>query len=211
MKSIKSLLLIGALTLGTALTLSAQSDRNWGDRDHRYGWRDDDYSNRRAYQDGYKDGQKAARHRGNSGKYDNKYRDSDDRRAYDLGYRRGYNAGRSGDWRDHDRDRDGDWRDDRDNNRSPHPFGDVMANRGNYPNGGDGRYGNVGNARGIGYNDGLLAGQKDRSTGHSFRPTENKGYKDADKGYSSSFNKEQYKQAYRDGFMQGYQRGYNNR
>lgn len=228
MKS-KSFLLVLALMLGSGLVAFAQDgdhdrddrdrheqwhrDNDWrdNDRDRDRDW-DGDRSNQRAYRDGYKDGQKAARHRGNSGKYNNHYRDRDERRAYDLGYRRGYGNGNgqwsNGDWRN-DRNRDGDWRDDRGNQgRSNHPFGDVLGQSGNYPNGGDGGYG-IGNARGIGYNDGLLAGQRDRSTGHSFRPTQNKGYQDADKGYSSSIgDKNQYKQVYRDAFMQGYQRGY---
>ncbi len=219
----KSLLLVLAMTLGSGLVASAQ------DRDHdrddrgRSGWEDRDRDrdrdgdwdrgNQKAYRDGYRDGQKAARHRGNSGKYNNHYRDRDDRHAYDLGYRRGYGSNdgywgdnRNGDWRN-DRDRDGDWRDDRD--RANHPFGDVLGQQGNYPNYPNRGGGYFGNARSIGYNDGLLAGQKDRSTGHSFRPQQNKGYQDADKGYSSSIgDKNQYKQVYRDGFMQGYQRGY---
>jgi hypothetical protein len=201
------------MMVGSALVASAQ------DRDHdrdsnrgRWGWqdrdRDWDHSNQKAFRDGYNDGQKAARHRGNSGKYNNHYRDRDDRQAYDAGYRRGYGSG-NGQWSDN---RNGDWRNDRDRNndgrddRTGHPFGGVLGQQqGNYPNGGYG----IGNARGIGFNDGLLAGQKDRSTGNSFRPTQNKGYQDADKGYSSSVgDKNQYKQVYRDGFMQGYQRGY---
>jgi|SwirhisoilCB3_FD_contig_71_2507210_length_687_multi_3_in_0_out_0_1 hypothetical protein len=209
----KSLLLVLALTFGTVGVASAQSNRNWGwqDRDRRDNDRDWDRSNQKAFRDGYNDGQKAARHRGNSGKYNNHYRDRDDRAAYDAGYRRGIgnnngpwsnNNGNNGDWRN-DRDRNHDGRDD----RTGHPFGGVLGQQqGNYPN--NGGYG-IGNARNVGYNDGLLAGQKDRSTGHSFRPTQNKGYQDADKGYSSSIgDKNQYKQVYRDGFMQGYQRGY---
>jgi hypothetical protein len=218
----KSLLLVLALTLGSGLVASAQSGWSWRDDNRNGNWRDNDRrndrdwdrSNQKAYRDGYNDGQKAARHRGNSGKYNNHYRDRDDRQAYDAGYRRGYNSGNgqwgNGDWRDRDGDRDDDWRNDRDRNgdwrndrnnqgRSDHPFGDVLGRRN----------GNYGNGRNIGYQDGYLAGQKDRTTGHSFRPQENKGYKDADKGYSSSLgSKDQYKQVYRDGFMQGYQRGY---
>ena len=213
----KSFLLVLAMAVSTGVVASAQDrDRDRDNDRGRWGWqdrdrdhdrdRDWDRSNQKAYRDGYSDGQKAARHRGNSGKYNNHYRAGDDRRAYDVGYRRGYGNGdgswNNGDWRN-DRDRNHDGRDD----RSGHPFGGVLGQQqGNYPN--NGAYG-VGNARGVGYNDGLLAGQKDRSTGHSFRPTQNKGYQDADKGYNSSIgDKNQYKQVYRDGFMQGYQRGY---
>lgn len=67
-------------------------------------------------------------------------------------------------------------------------------------------------AQNIGYQDGLNDGSNDMRTGHSFRPTHDDNYKNADRGYSSSFgDKNQYKQLYRQGYESGYQRGYNGR
>jgi hypothetical protein len=207
MKSLKSLLLIGALTFSTGLYASAQDrdhdrdDRRWHDRDHD-GDHDRNRNNSAAWQDGYRQGQWAASHRGNGYGHGRRWKSDDDRRAYEAGYRRGMEEARNGGYYGNGPYNNGPYNNGPYNN-SNHPFGGVMGSRGSY---------GVGNARSIGYNDGLLAGQKDRSTGHSFRPAENKGYKDADKGYSSSIgSKDQYKQVYRDGFMQGYQRGYYNR
>jgi hypothetical protein len=198
MKAFHSVVLVGSLLLGTGAVANAQ--RGW-DRDHRASWQDHDHDNdrnwndRKAYQDGFKDGQKDARKRDRK-HYNNRYRDNDDRRAYDYGYRRGYGDSNGG-YYPNNYPNDG---------HSSHPFGDVMA-RNNYPNNGSN---GLGMANQNGYSDGLAAGQKDKSTGHSFRPTENKGYQDADRGYSISgvSNKDQYKQAYRNGFTRGYQRGY---
>lgn len=179
-------------------------NRDWRrDRDRDRDWRS---NNRAAYQDGYRWGQWSATHRGNGYGHGRRWKSDSDRRAYEAGYRRGMQDANGGYYGNNGPYNNGPY----ENGRSNHPFGDVFGRQqGNYPNnGGYGGYG-IGNARNIGYNDGLLAGQKDRSTGHSFRPQENKGYRDADKGYSSSIgSKDQYKQVYRDGFMQGYQRGY---
>ncbi|MGZ4814407.1 MAG: hypothetical protein ACXVZV_03300, partial [Terriglobales bacterium] len=61
----------------------------------------------------------------------------------------------------------------------------------------------------IGYQDGLNDGRSDRMTGHSFRPTQDDNYKNADRGYSSAFGAKQiYKDTYRQGYEQGYQQGY---
>jgi hypothetical protein len=208
MKSFKALLLVGSLLFGTGAIANAQS--GWGRDDNRGSWQQRDARDRqKAYQDGLKDGQKDAR-KNRSNHYNNRYRENDDRRAYDAGYRQG--RGNNGNW-GNNRYPNGNYPNypngnyPNDDRRSPHPFGDVMGRQqGNYPNGGG--YG-VNLAGQNGYSDGYLAGQKDRSTGHSFRPTENKGYKDADRGQSSSgVSKDQFKQAYRDGFMNGYQRGY---
>jgi len=65
-------------------------------------------------------------------------------------------------------------------------------------------------ARDFGYQDGLLDGQHDRQTGHSFRPTHDGNYRHADRGYSPLFgNKDEYKLAYRQAYESGYDRGYN--
>lgn len=129
--------------------------------------------------------------------------DADDRQAYREGYRQGrWDAqhGRRSDWDENCRWREGD---------------DRRAFRDGYQRG----YREVGNysdgrayadsARRIGYDDGFNDGQRDRRTGHSFRPTHSDRYEDADRGYNRGFgDKGYYKQLYRDGYRQGYERGY---
>ena len=215
MKSLKSYVLMGSLLLGTGVMAHAQ--RDWGhDHDNRgnQGWQDRDHdgdrdrnwdrSNQKAFQDGFKDGQKDAR-KNNRQHYRNRYR-NDDARAYEAGYRRGMTD--SGYYGNRGQYPNGPYNNGTNQGPYNHPFGGVLA----------GQNGQYGNNRGLnlasqnGYSDGYLAGQKDRSTGHSFRPTENKGYKDADRGQSQSgISSDQFKQAYRNAFQQGYQRGYNGR
>src|SRR5579884_2260632 len=65
-------------------------------------------------------------------------------------------------------------------------------------------------AENIGYEDGVNDGRHDRETGHSFRPTHDDNYKNATRGYNSSFgSKLAYKDTYRRGYERGYQEGYN--
>jgi len=75
-----------------------------------------------------------------------------------------------------------------------------------------GNYGPVaysGNAEQIGFQDGVNDGRSDRITGHSFRPTHDDNYKNADRGYNGSFgSKQAYKDTYRVGYERGYQEGY---
>jgi len=218
MKSFKALLLTASLMLGTGVLANAQSG-NWGhDRDRREGWqdrdndrdhdnRDWDRSNQRAFRDGIRDGQQDQR-KNNRKHYRNRYRDNDDRRAYEAGYRRGSGGYGNGSYGNNGRYPDNNQYPN--NGQSNHPFGGVLnGQQGNYPNGSN-RGLNIASQNGN--SDGYLAGQKDRSTGHSFRPQENKGYKDADRGQGSSgVSSDQFKQAYRSAFMSGYQRGYNGR
>jgi hypothetical protein len=64
-------------------------------------------------------------------------------------------------------------------------------------------------AEDVGYRDGINDGQHDRSTGHSFRPTHDDNYKNADRGYHSDMgSKQAYKDSYRRGYERGYQEGY---
>ena len=66
-----------------------------------------------------------------------------------------------------------------------------------------------GNAEQIGFQDGLRDGRNDRMTGHSFRPTHDDNYHNADRGYSGAFGgKQAYKDTYRMGYERGYQEGY---
>lgn len=88
-----------------------------------------------------------------------------------------------------------------------------------YYNGGDGYYRDPRYSGGyygvdpyqVGYQDGQLIGNRDLRTGHSYRPTKDDKYEDADHGYDRSFGrKDDYKRAYREGYLQGYQQGYGN-
>lgn len=64
-------------------------------------------------------------------------------------------------------------------------------------------------ARDVGYQDGLMDGRNDRSSGHSFRPTDTDNYKHADRGYRDDFgNKDSWKAAYRTGYADGYREGF---
>lgn len=64
-------------------------------------------------------------------------------------------------------------------------------------------------AHDIGYQDGLMDGRNDRSTGHSFRPTDTDNYKHADRGYHDNFGeKDAWKAAYRQGYADGYREGF---
>lgn len=72
-------------------------------------------------------------------------------------------------------------------------------------------YAGNGNAAHFGNHDGLEAGQRDRASGHSYRPTEWEAYIDADHGMSSSSgyrSSDEYKQEYRRAFMNGYNQAY---
>jgi len=81
-----------------------------------------------------------------------------------------------------------------------------------YYGGNNGYYGPTaygGNAEQIGFQDGLRDGRSDRMTGHSFRPTHDDNYHNADRGYSGGFgSKQAYKDTYRMGYERGYQQGY---
>lgn len=61
----------------------------------------------------------------------------------------------------------------------------------------------------VGYEDGLIAGGKDRRKGKHFRPSKHERYEHAGHGYNHNYGpKKQYKREYREGFLAGYQRGY---
>ncbi len=64
-------------------------------------------------------------------------------------------------------------------------------------------------ARSYGYHDGLAEGERDRMTGHSFRPTHSDRYEDAsDHGNHDGMSRDQFKGIYREAYFHGYQRGY---
>lgn len=61
----------------------------------------------------------------------------------------------------------------------------------------------------IGYTDGLADGRSDRSSGHSFRPTQGDNFKHADRGYNSGMgDKQLYKDTYRQGYQASYPQGF---
>jgi hypothetical protein len=133
---------------------------------------------------------------GPKGRYKQFYRD-----AYAQGYEDGYYSrnrwGNNGVWgrpehgrRDRDDDR---WRD-----------------RGGYGNGGYGSHASIAQRAGYdhGYQSGVYYGQLDRNAGRRPNPQNCKGYKDADQGYHSGYNREEFKVAFRDAFLRGYNQGY---
>ncbi|HVG91982.1 MAG TPA: hypothetical protein VNB54_10885 [Alphaproteobacteria bacterium] len=63
-----------------------------------------------------------------------------------------------------------------------------------------------------GFQDGMNDGQQDRRTRHSSRPTHDRNYKNATRGYTYQLgNRNQYKAAYREAYMHGYAEGFNGR
>jgi hypothetical protein len=166
-----------------------QYDRS-GNRGYNY--KSDDWKHAdRGYQKTY----------GSKGQYKQVYRD-----AYQNGYSAGYNGqggwggigrdrryprnGDDDDWRRR-RDRDGDWRD------------------GDWRNGG----GNGSETARVAYQNGLAEGryygQQDRARGRRENPADQKGYKDADRGYNSRYNRDEYKRAFREAFVRGYDDAFN--
>jgi hypothetical protein len=67
-------------------------------------------------------------------------------------------------------------------------------------------------ARQMGFRDGVNDGDRDRDTGHSFRPTHDRNYKHGDHGFDRSFgSRNEYRDWYRQAYLSGYERGYNQR
>ena len=113
-----------------------------------------------------------------------------DRSAYQAGYDAGYANANSGGYN-----------------------GNGRYGNGPYNGRNNGQYGrNNGNAASqMGAQDGMNDGRQDRQTGHSNRPTKGDNYKNALRGYNSSFGGEnQYKATYRQAYVPAYQQGYNN-
>jgi hypothetical protein len=212
-----------------------RDNRNgYGNYGAEQGYRDgiqhgrDDRSRRAGYN--YKSGdyQRGERgyekYMGSKGQYKQRYRD-----AYRQGYEAGFNArggsggiyggGRNPNYPNNgDRDHDGvpDWRDsdhgnggdgDRDHDGVPDSR-DRDHGNGSWGNGGifGGGTEVARIASDYGYQDGVYYAQRDRSAGRSSNPTNCKGYKDADHGYNSRYNRDEFKQAYRQAFLRGYNR-----
>ena len=102
-------------------------------------------------------------------------------------------------------------RDDAYCNGYPNPnYRGNNGNNGGYYGNGYGYNNGAQVAQQYGYNDGLREGANDRASGHSFRPTNDTGYRLATNGYQGQFgSRDQYKQWYRQAYEQGYQQGYN--
>jgi heterogeneous nuclear ribonucleoprotein A1/A3 len=197
MKKILIALTTMALMAGTAAFAAPQ---RWQGRDER--GNGNGHGNRRhqeLYREGYQQGERDALRDRRSDSRPN-FGNGGDRNAWQRGYEDGFRAGRER------RGRNGRW---------GNGNGNGGYDNGGYGNGGNGGYGNGGYGRGdnraqqTGYQDGLLEGEKDRRTGHSFRPTASEAYKDADHNYSIvGGDKQSYKNAYRTGYTEGYRRGY---
>ena len=67
----------------------------------------------------------------------------------------------------------------------------------------------VEHARNAGFQDGVAEGERDRATGHSFRPTHSDRYEDApDHGDRDGLRRNEFKNLYREAYLRGYERGY---
>lgn len=207
LRAAKLALFLSALVLLTGAAF-AQDGWRWqrGDGDHD---RDDGYygqqqrsDSNRYYSQGMRDGRADREHNRRPSYSCRGCDDRRDRDAYSAGYRAGYGNGPSGMYGyPNGRSGNGGW-------------GNGGYGNGGYGNGGYGRGGpyNSGGAQAYnyGFQDGLRHGSQDRSTGHSYRPTHDDDYRNADRGFYSGFgNKQDYKNQYRSGYMTGYQRGWN--
>lgn len=188
MKYMRAMLLGAALLTSGATFAAAQAvvPVQWG-----WQYRDDD--DRQAFREGYRQGVWDARHGRRADWDDNcRYRENDDRLAFRNGYFRGYREANV-------EYRRGDGDDDEDDG---YHGGD--RGRGGY------RAYAFNAARRYGFQDGYNDGLGDRNNGHSFRPTHDRNYKHADRGYDPRFgNINDYKAYYRQAYQQGYQQGYN--
>jgi hypothetical protein len=193
-KTSRLLALAGLFLLSTTFALAEpyhDSYRQGGNGNA--GWR-----NSKPYQQGYRDGNHDRARGGSARPNLKRWKNNNDRSAYQAGYADGYRSAFYG--------------------RGPYNNGGYYG--GGYPNpgvpSGPPRYGSPvfsdRTASQFGYQDGFNDGVRDRQTGHSFRPTNGKAYRDADHGYSSTLgSKDYYKQAFRQAYISGYQRGYSGR
>ena len=222
MRVIRMMLLSAALIAGGSIFAAAQYTGGV----YRNGVYVGQQYNSDAYQRGWRDGQEDARHGRQSSTRVDRYHNDADRAAYDQGYAQGYqawvnsqNGGYYGNGQVYAPNGNGNWRNGRrrDRDRDCDADDPCYGNNGSYyPNNG-GYYGN-GNgynngaqvAQQYGYQDGVREGADDRANGHSYRPTNDTGYRLATNGYQAQFgSRDQYKQWYRQAYQQGYQQGYN--
>jgi hypothetical protein len=164
---------------------------------------------RRAYDNGYRDGVKAGERDGRSGRPFS-YNRHDDWRDADDGYGRGYG------------DRDLYRRSFRNGFESGYTDAyNRYGRRGNayptypiypsYPNGNGRAVPRVGfsPAAQNGYRDGVEAGRDDARGRHAFDPVRAKRYREGDHDYDNRYgSRDDYKREYRTAFQQGYEEGY---
>jgi hypothetical protein len=212
-------LLIGGLWI-TAPACAAQTyGYPSGPRNGGYYGRD---IQRVAYDNGYRDGQRAGERDGRSGRPFS-YNRHDDWRSADDGYRRefgnfdvyrrSYRNGFESAYSD-----------------SYNRYGNYGRSPRNYPNGGSyptyptyptypsgagggavprGSYSPAGQN---GYRDGLEAGRDDSRSRHAFDPQRAKRYREGDHDYDNRYgSRDEYKREYRAAFQQGYRDGYGGR
>jgi len=177
-----------AVSGGTVAVMQATAQDRGPYRNQSPYWANNDQSSN-AYQQGLREGQDDRAH--NRGqRYRGRFNNDRDRAAYQAGYDQGYGAARQ--YGDRDRR----------NEQDAYRGGAYGSPYGNYNRGGN-------PAQQVGYQDGVNDGSSDRATGHSFRPTEQQAYKNADHNYSAAYgDRQQYKDMYRQAYQQGYQQGY---
>lgn len=161
------------------------------------------------YQNGYVDGFQRGREDLQAGvgysyvsrDYDNALRGYESymgrRERYEDGYRNGYREG---------------YDDGFHNRRAQHEeaYNDSHSPRYQGDDHSEGAYGQRSVAFRVGYQDGLIAGEKDHRHNKNFRPSKHDRYEDADHGYRHEHgSKKEYKSGYREGYLARYQRGYN--
>lgn len=119
------------------------------------------------------------------------------RDRYQDGYRDGYRAGYDDGFHNHRAQ----YEEAYNNSQYPRYGGDDDSGR---------AYGQRSPAFQVGYQDGLIDGEKDRRHNKDFRPSKHDRYEDANHGYTHDYGpKKEYKREYREGYTAGYQRGYN--
>ncbi|HMK29234.1 MAG TPA: hypothetical protein VK473_06065 [Terriglobales bacterium] len=184
------LALAAAMLLGLSGASSADDWRWRADGDHD---RDDAYysqegrEHNRFYEQGLRDGAYDREHHHSANIRHRNWDDNRDRDAYLAGYRAGYGSYQESWYGGYN------------------PYGGNPTYGHNYPYGRNQAYN-------IGYQDGQRHGSQDRATGHSYRPTHDDDWRNADRGYNSSFgSKQAYKDEYRSGYQVGYDRGYRSR
>jgi len=209
-------LLIGGLWLGAPACAAQTYGYPNGPRNGGYYGRDVE---RIAYDNGYRDGQRAGERDGRGGRpfsynrHDD-WRSADDGYRRELGnldrYRRSYRSGFEVAYSD-SYNRYGNY------GRYPRtsPNGGGYPTYPTYPSGPGGvavPRGSYSPAGQNGYREGLEAGRDDGRSRHAFDPQRAKRYREGDHDYDNRYgSRDEYKREYRAAFQQGYRDGYQSR
>jgi hypothetical protein len=203
------LLSAALLAAGVFATTPACATNTYGYGRRDTTWRD---AERRAYENGYRDGLRAGERDVRSGRpfsvsrHDD-WRDADDgyyggygnRQVYRRAFRSGFETGY----------RDGYDRYAPTYGRYPRGYPNYPTYP-SYPNGGGYVRGTA--ATQNGYRDGFEAGRNDARDRHSFDPRRSRRYREGDHDYNNRYgSRDAYKQEYRAAFQQGYEDGYRGR